>query len=182
MYLWSHSCHQIFSDRLPFFKSKPFAVMYKVTNRELPVRKDYPEVDNDIWDNLALCWNFDPAQRPSITDLSARFDVIANRRSDLYLPDITCSKGYQQTNGRGNTSAFFSKSHAILSNLRICSRDRAVSFSEGSICPSRSRTAPYPYQSCDVQVSALKELQTHELHDTEHTRRLDRIHVIKLPQ
>jgi serine/threonine protein kinase len=171
---------QIFSDRFPFYKSKPLAVMYKVTNGELPVRKDYPEINDDAWDVLALCWNFDPAQRPSMTDLSARLDIIAHRRSDIYFPDTVCTKGHQ-TNGRGNTSTFFSKSHAILSSLRISGRDRAISFPEASVYAPRLRTAPFPYQwkDSDVQGSALKEFKTFQLHDTE---RSDRIHVINLPR
>jgi hypothetical protein len=167
----STSHKQIFTGRLPFFMIKrDETVIFKVTNRNLPLREDYSEISPEIWSLLEKCWQFDPVQRPSMQRVSFELDFNAARRSNHRLSVIEPGKNLHQLTSN-STAVFFSRSHMIPHvrnqvHARVLNTARRRTISLSINFDSKPTSAPYPCQwvGCCYQFNALKDCQDHELY------------------
>jgi serine/threonine protein kinase len=78
----SNACltDQIFTGELPFFHLKyDTAVILSVMSGGRPKHETYPAIGYGIWTMLEQCWNTEPAQRPSMEDLSVFFGVMLSK-------------------------------------------------------------------------------------------------------
>lgn len=75
---------QIFTERMPFSHIRnDLRVVLAVLAGDRPRRPHCPQINDDMWEILQSCWEFDPSQRPSMASLLRFFVIQSTPRTIL---------------------------------------------------------------------------------------------------
>ena len=70
---------------MPYFRWNDTAALEKIRIGETPQKPS--GIDNDVWDLLQKCWNSDPTERPSITEVRDAFSHFCSLPKFTFDPD-----------------------------------------------------------------------------------------------
>ena len=66
---------QVFSGRSPFYDMNRIAGNSLMLEGHRPGRPDHPKLSDRMWELIQNCWNVDPAQRKTITEIVADLEA-----------------------------------------------------------------------------------------------------------
>ncbi|KAK1223870.1 Rho guanine nucleotide exchange factor [Marasmius sp. AFHP31] len=80
IYAYGCVCYEIFAGRVPFHDLIDGAVLLAVyVEKQQPSRPAELD-DNAVWELMTSCWNYDPSNRPTATDLLNRIRLLQSSR------------------------------------------------------------------------------------------------------
>ncbi|KAG6908174.1 hypothetical protein DXG01_005827 [Tephrocybe rancida] len=79
VYAWGGLCYEILTDKVPFHEiPNELAVVFHIMNRQTPTRPSNQSdawiiygMTQELWGILEQCWNYEPARRPTMSDIVA---------------------------------------------------------------------------------------------------------------
>ncbi|KAL0573289.1 GTPase activating protein (GAP) for Rho1p [Marasmius crinis-equi] len=82
IYAYACVCYEIFSGNIPFRELVEGAVVVAVLiDKKQPSRPEVSELTDTMWEIMTLCWAYDPALRPTATDVLGRIGPIESMRT-----------------------------------------------------------------------------------------------------
>ena len=64
---------QVFTGQVPFHPNFPPAAMLAILDEKRPARPAHPQLTNELWKLMKICWDHDPIRRPEISAVLKSF-------------------------------------------------------------------------------------------------------------